>query len=146
MNQRDPTAENSVAGRRRMVSDQPAERYEGEKRTRLPPAEEARFALFVSLIQHGESVGAASRRSGLSADQVLYWLEDDPSVAAELKATRKMIETQIQFRLVALAHKAVEAIDQALDQGDGRVAVDVLTGLGLLGRNNMTSGDKETVE
>lgn len=106
---------------------------------------DAALSVFVSLVQHGESMRDAARRSGISPDAVLEWLERDPSVLGEMKAAEAVISKQVRFRLLSLANSAVDAISAALDRGDAEVAIEVLQALGLTrGLSDFRAGGEDS--
>jgi hypothetical protein len=79
----------------------------------------------------GESVTAAAKTAKVNRSTLHRWL-NDPDFLATLNLARHETRTNQEHRLAILANGAVEAVEQAIEQGDLRAALAVLRGVGLL--------------
>lgn len=77
---------------------------------------------------------------GVSRETVNRWRNTNPHFAAELNRQRKESWGVNRHRLQALATKAVDAIESALDGGDSKAAVEVLKIVGIYGGLEPPSG------
>ncbi len=71
------------------------------------------------------------------------WRNDNPHFTAELNRLRRLIWGDSHDRLRALASKAVDTLETSLDEGDSRVAVEVLKAIGLYGQVRPPSGPED---
>ena len=71
------------------------------------------------------------------------WRNDNPHFAAQLNRQRRLIWGNSHDRLRALASKAVDTLDAALQNGDARAAVEVLKAIGIYGQVQPPSGPED---
>ncbi|MFN2641640.1 MAG: hypothetical protein ABR548_07070 [Actinomycetota bacterium] len=80
----------------------------------------------------GKSVTEAAAHANVSRQAVHAWLQD-AKFSDRLQERRQAQFTAVQLRLSELADQAVECVATALRNGDARIGIRVLMGLGLLG-------------
>jgi hypothetical protein len=80
----------------------------------------------------GKSVMEAATASEVDRTTVHRWLKDDVVFQVALNTAQRELRDAMQTRLLALADKAVDAIEQSIKEGDGKAALALLRGLGLL--------------
>ena len=71
------------------------------------------------------------------------WRNDNPHFTAELNRQRRLIWGDSHDRLRALAGKAVDTLETSLDEGDSRVALEVLKAIGLYGQVQPPTGPED---
>ena len=79
----------------------------------------------------------------VARETVTRWRNDNPHFTAELNRQRRLIWGDSHDRLRALAGKAVDVLETSLDEGDSRVAVEVLKAIGLCGQVQPPSGPED---
>ena len=89
----------------------------------------------------GATVTAAAATAGVNRVTVHRWLREDFSFQAALNQTRlDLRDAAAMARLLKLADSAAGTVQEAVEQGDVRVAVTVLKGLGLLSERAIEVG------
>ena len=86
---------------------------------------------------------AVSATVGVTRETVTRWRNDNPHFTAELNKQRRLIWGDSHDRLRALASKAVDTLETSLDEGDSRVALEVLKAIGLYGQVQPPSGPED---
>jgi hypothetical protein len=81
---------------------------------------------------HGQTITAAAETAGVSRSAVHRWLADDDAFVAALNLGKRELRRAAAARLEALADGALACVEQAVADGDARIALGVLRGLGLL--------------
>src|SRR3954470_11486988 len=94
----------------------------------LTPAQEGAVAALLA----GKTVTEAAAAAGADRTTVHRWLKDDFAFLAAYNRGRREMREALQGRLMALADKAVGAVESAVAAGDGKAALALLKGLGLL--------------
>ncbi len=79
----------------------------------------------------GETVTAAAKTAGVNRTTVHRW-RNDPDFLAVRNSYRSELRDAQHHRLARLASKAIEVVEQALEDGDILTALAVLRGIGLL--------------
>ena len=79
----------------------------------------------------GETVSAAAKTANVNRSTVHRWLKD-PDFLAALNSYRSELRDTQHHRLARLASKAIDVVEQALEDGDIRAALALLRGSGLL--------------
>jgi hypothetical protein len=92
-----------------------------------PSQEKALSALLV-----GKSVTDAAAAAEVDRTTVHRWLKDDFGFRAAFNRERHRLREAMQSRLMTLAEKAAECVERSLADGDGKTALALLKGLGLL--------------
>ncbi len=95
----------------------------------LPPQQTQALA---SLLV-GQTVTAAADAAGVDRTTVHRWLREDWDFQAALNRARREFRDGLRAHLENVAERAVQAVNEAIEAGDVKVALVVLKGLGLLG-------------
>jgi alpha-beta hydrolase superfamily lysophospholipase len=93
----------------------------------------------------GESVAATARKAGISRSTVYEWLKRDVIFQAAYNKWHELVEENCRARLAALMDKATRALERALDAGDAKTALVLLSGLGMVQRRGKRSTDPEVL-
>ena len=80
---------------------------------------------------------------GVARETVTRLRNDNPHFAAQINRQRRLIWGCSHDRLRALASRAVDTLDLALQNGDARAAVEVLKAIGLYGQVQPPSGPED---
>lgn len=86
----------------------------------------------LEVLLSGGSVGEAAASGGVGLATVRRWLKADHSFRAALNAGRQELHASYRARLERLVGKAINAVEQAVDGGNVKAAMAVLSGLGFL--------------
>ncbi len=97
----------------------------------------------IDILVQGRTDQETAETVGVARETVTRWRNDNPHFTAELNRQRRLIWGDSHDRLRALAGKAVDALEVALDEGDSRVAVEVLKAIGLYGQVRPPSGPED---
>jgi hypothetical protein len=94
----------------------------------LSPGQERTVEALVA----GSTITAAAEAAGVTRQTIHRWLRESFAFQACLNAARRDLREEVENRLEALATEAIEVVAQAIREGDARVGLAVLRGLGLL--------------
>jgi hypothetical protein len=97
-------------------------------------------------VMAGKSIMAASRSTRVARSTIYKWQSEDPDYIAALNAWKRQTDESIRNRLLAMADRAVTAINNALLSCDTKAAVSLLKGLGMFSPVNHGSADAKSVE
>ena len=97
----------------------------------------------IDILVQGRTDQETADTVGVARETVTRWRNDNPHFKAELNRQRRLIWADSHDRLRALASKAVETLEVALDEGDSRAAVEVLKAIGLYGQVQPPSGPED---
>ena len=97
----------------------------------------------IDVLVQGRSDQEAAETVGVARETVTRWRNDNPHFAAQLNRQRRLIWGCSHDRLRALASRAVDTLDAALQNGDARAAVEVLKAVGLYGQVQPPSGPED---
>ena len=97
----------------------------------------------IDVLVQGRSDQETADTVGVARETVTRWRNDNPHFAAKLNQQRRLIWGCSHDRLRALASKAVDTLDLALQNGDARAAVEVLKAIGLYGQVQPPSGPED---
>jgi hypothetical protein len=86
----------------------------------------------LTLLLTGASVSDAASAAEVARETVHRWLREDYGFQAAFNRGRKELREAMQARLMALAGKAADAVERCICEGDGKMALSLLKGLGLL--------------
>jgi hypothetical protein len=84
------------------------------------------------MLLSGKSITEAATTAEVNRTTVHRWLREDFGFQAALNRSRRELRETMQARLMAIAGKAADAVERSIDQGDGKTALSLLKGLGLL--------------
>jgi hypothetical protein len=90
--------------------------------------------------------GSTVTEAALAAEvdrSTLYRWQRDPSFLATYNGRRAEMREAAEAKLQKLQKKALDAVERALDEGDSRVALTVLRGMGLLDGKRPTYGSDD---
>jgi hypothetical protein len=71
------------------------------------------------------------------------WLKDAYAFQAALNRGRRDLQEAMQARLLAQAEKAADAVERSITEGDGKTALALLKGLGLLSGERVKVGSDD---
>ena len=96
----------------------------------LSPAQEMALAALLA----GQKVTDAAMAAGVHRATIHHWLKDSdrPAFRRALDRGRRELRRAARARLLALANKATDCLEVAFTEGDGKAALALLKGLGLL--------------
>ena len=97
----------------------------------------------IDILVQGRTDQETAEVVGVARETVTRWRNDNPHFTAELNRQRRLIWGDSHDRLRALASKAVDTLETSLDEGDSRVAVEVLKAIGLYGQVRPPSGPED---
>ena len=97
----------------------------------------------IDVLVQGRTYQETAETVGVARETVTRWRNDNPHFTAELNRQRRLIWSDSHDRLRALASKAVDTLETSLDEGDSRVAVEVLKAIGLYGQVQSPSGPED---
>ena len=80
----------------------------------------------IDVLVQGRTDQETAETVGVARETVTRWRNDNPHFTAELNRQRRLIWGDSHDRLRALASKAVDTIEVALDEGDSRVKARVM--------------------
>ena len=94
----------------------------------LTPSQEKALSALLA----GKSVTDAAAAAEVDRTTVHRWLKDDFGFRAAFNRERRRLREAMQSRLMTLAEKAAECVERSLADGDDKIALALLKGLGLL--------------
>src|SRR6202035_1322729 len=94
----------------------------------------------------GQSFAQAATQAGVHRATVFRWVKRDPYFAAAFNAWKLELRASAQVRLLKLADKAVDVVEQALERGDEKVAMKMLRQLQVMRRTKVGTTDGETMK
>lgn len=96
----------------------------------LSPVQETVLAALLA----GQKITDAAKAAGVDRTTIYRWLKDSdrPAFRCALNRGRRELRQATRARLLALADKAVDSLEVAFAEGDGKAALALLKGLGLL--------------
>ena len=97
----------------------------GERELRSPQQ------VALTAIKGGASFAEAAQAAGVGRASVYRWLQTDPRFRARYNAWQSEIVQSARARMLALSDLAVGVIEDALEHKDEKVAVKVLTHMGI---------------
>ncbi len=103
----------------------------------LTPAQEIAIAGLLA----GKSVTDTATDAGVDRATVHRWQKRDYTFQAALNAARRELRQTAYGRLERLAEKAVGCIEQAIDHGDVKAALEIVKGMGILAPSAIGSDD-----
>ncbi len=80
----------------------------------------------------GKSISDAAKEVDADRTTLHRWLREDPHFQATYNQRRRELQEAHQTRLSAIVAKALQTVEQAVENGDVGTAMKLLTGLGLL--------------
>ena len=97
----------------------------------------------IDILVQGRTDQETAGTVGVARETVTRWRNDNPYFTAEFNKQRRLIWGDSHDRLRALASKAVDTLETSLDEGDSRVAVEVLKAVGLYGQVQSSTGPED---
>lgn len=93
---------------------------------------EAKQVVALESLLRGATATEAARVAGVDRRTIFRWLRTDFQFQAAVNRGRRELREAAMMRLERLTDSAVTALERALGQGDSRLALVVLRGLGFL--------------
>ena len=97
----------------------------------------------IDILVQGRTDQETAETVGVARETVTRWRNDNPHFAAQINRQRRLIWGCSHDGLRALASRAVDTLDLALQNGDARAAVEVLKAVGLYGKVQPPSGPED---
>ena len=97
----------------------------------------------IDILVQGRTDHETASTVGVARETVTRWRNDNPHFTAELNRQRRLRWGDSHDRLRALASRAVDVLETSLDEGDSRVAMEVLKAIGLSGQVQPPSGPED---
>ncbi len=94
----------------------------------------------------GLTVTAAAQKAGVSRETLHRWLREDFGFQAVLNRFRREAHEAMQARLLAMAQKAASVVEQAVAEGDVKVAMEVLKSCGVFAKGLQQPGPEDPDE
>ncbi len=94
----------------------------------------------------GRTVTDAATAAGVDRVTLHRWLREDHSFRAAWNRARRELQNAMQTRLLTLAEKAADCVGKAIEHGDGKTALALLRGLGLLPGESPKIGSDDAAE
>ena len=94
----------------------------------LSPAQQKALTALLA----GKSVTDAAAAAEVDRTTVHRWLKETYAFQAALNRGRRDLQEAMQARLLVLADKGADAVERSIAEGDGKTAIALLKGLGLL--------------
>ena len=86
----------------------------------------------IAALLSGLTVTEAAREAGVNRRTIYRWLHDDPKFQAQLDRSRAEVFHAVEEHLTSLACQAADCLEEAIQNGSERAAIQLLKGLGLL--------------
>jgi hypothetical protein len=86
----------------------------------------------IDKLESGKSLVDATHAIGLDVNVLRSWLRKDATFRSAIHADRLNMESYWELRSLMLGFRAADCIQQALHNGNGRVALALLKGLGVV--------------
>jgi hypothetical protein len=99
----------------------------------------------LSTLLDGRSVTDAAKAAKVSRQTVSEWKNHNPTFIAILNAGRLDVWSQVEDRLRKLTGRAIDVLEQGLENGNVSVARDVLRAAGKLELNKVGPTDPQSV-
>jgi len=121
----------------------------GEHATECSIPEESLSATQIQAIRHlisGESISSTAGSLGVNRATIHRWLKDDLAFRASLNRAKTELSESIDARLHQISSRALDTVQEALEDGDRKVAIAVLKGCGFLdGRRSDIGSTSEAI-
>jgi hypothetical protein len=108
----------------------------------LAPNQENALAALLA----GKSVTDAAAVAEVDRTTLHRWLKEDFQFQAAWNRGRRDLRQAMEAQLMAMAEKAAKAVASAIDAGDGKTALALLKGLGLLSGDRVSIGSDDPKE
>ena len=100
----------------------------------------------IDLILQGMTDEEVASRIGISRQTVNKWKNKNPAFIAELNRRRKEIHDASRDKLIRLASKAIDTLEQEVEAGNWKVALEILKMAGLDYRDGLLLGSTSEAE
>jgi hypothetical protein len=100
----------------------------------------------LDLLATGTPVIEATRRLGIPRSTFYHWLKRDPLFQAAYNRWHEVMEESCRAKLATLMDKATAAVERALDAGNAKYGMQLLTSLGMAKPRKKKITDPETLK
>ncbi len=100
----------------------------------------------IDLILQGLTDEEVALRVGVTRQTVNKWKNKNPAFIAELNQRRKEVHDAAKDKLIRLASKAVDTLEQEIEAGNWKVALEILKMAGLDYREGILFGPTNETE
>jgi len=127
-------------------TDDPGHHDSPQNATTGPDTLSLRQTAALEPLLSGASITKAAELAHVDRSTVHRWLREDPEFRAALNAAKREFRRELTARLHGLANAALEVVEKAVVNGDARVAIAVLRGIGLLPGTAPSIGPSDPTE
>jgi transposase-like protein len=113
------------------AEQQEPESYAGEMGASEEGALTAKQRTALESLMSGRSAAETARTLGVARATMFRWLRN-PVFQAEYNQWREQVEASGRARLLALVDKAVDAVENDLERGNGQLGMQLLKGMGIV--------------
>jgi transcriptional regulator with XRE-family HTH domain len=93
----------------------------------------------------GLSISRTAQRIGRSRATIYNWLRNDPRFTAAFNAWKSELSISARARLSVLYDKAIDSLDESLSNPDGKMAMKLLVGMGVIAPQQPDCEDAEEI-
>jgi hypothetical protein len=86
----------------------------------------------LTLLLRGKPITESAKVAEVHRATIYRWLKEDFGFQAAFNRGQRELRRATQARLVALAEKATDAVERSVNEGNAKIALALLKGLGLL--------------
>ncbi len=98
---------------------------------------------FLLNLQRGEDWTHAARKAGIELGQVREWIRNDKAFQSVMQSYREAMEDIVRMRLLSLANRAVDVLENDLETAGVNGALAVLRAAGLLQDDQQLLGPRQ---
>lgn len=97
-------------------------------------------------LREGQRLADAAQNAGVDRATLYRWIQNDAHFKAAYNLWQQEVTESARSRLLKLAEKAVDVVEQQLEGGNERVALHLLRHLGVMRRRRQGSTDPEVLD
>ena len=100
----------------------------------------------LAALREGSTFVGAAKTAGVGRATLYRWVQGNPHFRAAYNLWQREVAESARARLLKMTDKAVEVVQEALERGDEKVAVNILRATGVLRRQRAGSVDAHVLE
>jgi transposase-like protein len=101
--------------------------------------------LVMESLAAGASVVETAKASGISRSTIYFWIKKDSAFTAAYNAWHESLKESCRGTIAMLLDKSAAAVQKAVEAGDAKIAMQVLTKSGLLEKEKERNTDEEEI-